>query len=242
MMTLLAYQNCGKPVKFSGQENVKDVGNPDPENPTNPDVPPPNDEDPDDDIIPTCQNSTLYTEVINVSFAPTQDCKWSQDGNLGKKDTYIQARLEEVKDLSIPAGATLCDMEFAFQEQTFEYDDHVILTLNDKILMTTGADMLSLLDADGAGYTYNWEKLKGKRHDVGNTRIYCNGSGSSCSLPQTDIAGKINLDFPKAVIQKIITIAPKSTNQIKLITTGDNDAGDCRHEAVSFQVKAIYHK
>lgn len=240
-MILVAYQNCGKPMQFAGNQSTSDSSYGDGGN-DNDNGGGNNNGEEGPEIIPSCANSTLYTEEIDVYFAPTQDCKWSQGGNLGKKDTFIQARLEEVKNLSIPSGATLCDMEFEFQEQTFEYDDHIILTLNDKILMTTGADILSLLDADGAGYTYNWEKLKGKHHNVGSSRIYCNGANSTCSLPETDVPGKIRLDFPKSIIQKIITIAPKSTNQIKLITTGDNDAGDCRHEAVSFKVKAVYHK
>jgi hypothetical protein len=232
-VTFVAFQNCSKPVSFSSPStSVTPNGDPDPNNPGDPNDP---------DIIPSCATSALQTKIVTVSFPFRQDCAWNQNGNLGRVDRYIQARSEESMDIALPAGSTLCDMEFEFHEQTFEYDDHVILALNNRILMTTAGDALPYLSTDGSGYLYDWSKLVGKSQDVGGTSIYCNGGNSNCSLPQTDVPGTILLNIPKSAIQKIMTMSSQSTHQIKLITTGDNDDHDCRHEAVSFQVKATYH-
>jgi hypothetical protein len=234
-MMLAAYQNCAKPVSFSKPTSISSTGTPD-----DPQNPPPGDPN-DPDVIPSCANSTLKSKIVTVSFPFRQDCDWGHNGNLSTLDHYIRARSEEVALIELPANSVLCDMGFEFQEQTFEYDDHVILALDNRILMTTAGDALKYLQTDGSGYIYDWSRLVGKSQDVGGTNIYCNGANSTCSLPQTDVAGKILLDIPKSTIQNIMTMSSQTTHEIKLITTGDNDLHDCRHEGVSFQVKAIYH-
>ncbi len=226
-VTIISFQNCSKPVSFSSPSLIGTVADSD--------VPAP------DDIIPTCANSTLKTKIIDISYSSINDCKWSNSslGNLGKVNGKMQARHEESVDLAIPAGATLCDMELDFPEQPFTYDDHVILTLNNRIVMNTGSDMHKYLTQDGSGYIYDWSKLVGKTQDVGGTHLYCNG-GSTCSVPNTEQNGRILVDIPKNTIQQIVTMAPQSVNQIKMITTGDDDVGDCNHSAISFQVRATY--
>lgn len=233
-VTILSYQNCAKPVSFSGLTTQSTDGTPD--DPTPPGDTPIGGET---DVIPSCANA-LQTKIITVNFNSINDCKWSQGGNLEKKNGYIQARYEEPVNLDIPSGATLCDLEMDFPEQPFTYDDHVILTLNDRILMNTGSDMHKYLNSDGSGYIYDWSKLAGKSQDVGETKLYCNGN-STCNVPNTEQNGKILIDIPKSTIQQIVTMAPQSVNQIKMITTGDNDAGDCNHTPISFTVKASYH-
>lgn len=247
-MTLVAYQNCAKPVSFSSPSTSEvDSGNPDdPSDPTDPTDPtdPGGPTDPDEpDIIPSCAvSSALKTKIIDVAFNSIDDCKWNNSslGNLGKVNGKIQARHEEPVDLAIPAGAVLCDMELDFPEQSFIYDDHVVLALNNRILMNTGSDMHQYLQSDGSGYIYDWSKLVGKSQDVGGTRLYCNGN-STCNVPSTEQTGKILIDIPKSTIQKIVTMSPQSVNQIKMITTGDDDANDCNHTPISFKVKATYH-
>lgn len=231
MTIVVSFQNCSKPVSFSSPSDEGVVGNPEPENPG---------EEPEDpDIIPTCANSPKQIKIIDINYASTNDCNWNNSGNLSKVNGAIRARHEESVNLSIPAGATLCDMELEFPEQPFTYDDHVILTLNNRIVMNTGSDMHQYLSQDGSGYIYDWSKLVGKTQDVGGTHLYCNG-GSTCSVPNTEQNGQILVDIPKVVIQQIVTMAPQSVNQIKMITTGDDDVGDCNHTPISFKVKASY--
>lgn len=239
--TILSYQNCAKPVSFSGLDNQTSIdgGLVTPGDPSTSIDVPTEPTSPDTNIIPSCANA-LQTKLITVAFNSTNDCNWGKEGNGPKLNGYMQARFEESVDLAIPANATLCDMEMDFPQQSFVYDDHVILTLNNRILMNTGSDMHKYLDVDGSGYIYDWSKLALKSQDVGGTHLYCNG-GSTCNVPNTEQKGQILIDIPKTTIQKIVTMAPQSVNRIKMITTGDNDTGDCNHTPISFTVKASYH-
>lgn len=259
-VTIIAFQNCGKAVNFSSTNDVSGTGGndstgtvstdpvSDDSSAVDTDVPTPEvvdggevTEDNEADVIPSCGTSKLSEQIIDVSFNSSEStCQWNADGNLGKRNKYIQARREEVQNLDLPSGATICDMEFEFVEQTFHYDDHVIMTFNDRILLNTGSDMHKYLNSDGSGYIYDWSKLVGQTHDVGGTNLYCNG-GSTCQIPDTDKTGKILVDIPKSKIQQIMTMAPQSTHQIKMITTGDDDSNDCRHTPVSFKVKVKYY-
>lgn len=244
---MVGYQNCAKPVAFT-QDSLNN-GSGDPDDPVVPDTPDDPHRPDDPDVIETCAGSGLKTKVVDLSFPTRVGCEWDSNGNLGYSDVHIQARSEEAKSIVLPTNSVLCNMEFDFAEQnSFKYDDHIFLTLNNRILMTTAADVFDreYLDSDSSGFIYNWSKLVGKVQDVGGTNVYCNGvtQESDCELPPTNstTGGKFSINIPKSTIQEIMVNTGKTTHELKLITTGDNDPdSDCGHDGVSVRVTITYH-
>jgi hypothetical protein len=50
----------------------------------------------------------------------------------------FSARIERRFDVKIPVDRTVCSMKASSPEQTLEYDDQIILTLNDYVLISSG--------------------------------------------------------------------------------------------------------
>lgn len=195
-----------------------------------------------------CNNSLPASKIVQVNFpAPTQSCAWGVGGNSGKRDSYFQARTEQEVDFVLPPGATICDLDFKFQKQEFYYDDHIILTLNDRILASSynWKDLLSKDQNDLR--VYDWSKIVTKdwNDSAGMEGVFCAGQDqglASCQWPNTQVAGDISMSFDKSIIQKVMaSSAGVSKHVFKFITTGDNDGDiDCWHKAIQFDVTVKY--
>lgn len=292
-VALVAFQNCAKPVSFSSPTSkVGGDGNPDvttptvPTNPTPPAVPETPGDQGDTDIIKDCKTQSLAVKEQTVKFASNRDanspsttlknnvggrCNWGKNDNekyISNVNDTFTARLEETKSIDLPVGAKICDMEFDFKENPyFKYDDHMFISLNDRILMSTAKGIVNgvneqqsigtvngVFQFDGSGYVYNWLKLKNKKYDFGKTDIYCNGSQSTCAMPKTTSGGGLDggnmmLNISKSVIQSIrlMTESSYSGYTLKVITGGDNDNAnhgdgqDCSHEDIELVVKTKYY-
>lgn len=248
-MMLISYQNCSSPVNFSAPSNNSVIGGPYPE-------------DPEQDIDKSCAGS-LYTAEQTIVFESTRDehgykplvgnkggrCDWGNNGNSdfdASINDNFRARIEEVQKINLPARAKVCDMEFDFKENNqFKYDDHMLITLNDRILMSTARaivdgqgnnrhcgvsgypsgqciNITGSFNHDGSGYIYEWNKLRNKSYSFQVTDIYCNSASmSDCQMPETTSGGgidggKMKLNIPKGTIQKIRVMTESSYPQFEL--------------------------
>ncbi|OQW49291.1 MAG: hypothetical protein A4S09_12305 [Proteobacteria bacterium SG_bin7] len=247
---MVNYNNCGSNVQFSPKtelgSNLQD-GNVDPGSP----VPPPP-STPDDDLLvvqKTCMNSTPVVEEITIRYINPENlsCEFGKGDNLPAKDGYFQGHIDQAYNFSLPAGSTLCGMNFEFPTQAMRYDDHVLLTFNDIVISGT-FDFSADFDKKLGMNVYSWAKIRGsswssRKHLEGN---FCEGQKdgkSSCSWPTTDTVGSIQMSFDGSVFQKIMALdTTRKDHSFHLITLGDNDANDCEISPISFKVKVSYVK
>lgn len=200
-------------------------------------------------IAANCMNSTQLIAEAVISFQDPSNlsCNFGQGDNLPARDGYFQGHIDQMQALSLPAGSTLCAMEFQFQNVQMRYDDHFLLTFDNVVIAGTfdfSSELSNLLNLN----LYSWDKIRGTPwHTRTNLEgTFCEGSKlgeSSCSWPRTDTFGPINMTFNNSVFQKIVALDPmRSNHAFNLITIGDNDNGDCEISPISFNVRVSYVK
>jgi hypothetical protein len=205
-----------------------------------------------DVVVKACSANRIKTKVVQVRFAdpqdkadPTKTCEFNKNGNLGPKNDFFQARVEQNVEFDLPAGSKICDMEFTMPEQQMKYDDHLFLVFDDAILGSSYPVEDRMPTRDGI-MTYSWSELGGTGWPRGNFKyVYCLGMEqgySKCVWPETQVEGKMSMQFNPIVFQAITARNLNRTHhQFKLVTTGDNDPqSDCQHEPIAFDALVSY--
>lgn len=194
------------------------------------------------DISDLCNNSGVVQSGKNtVSFASVKECAWNRDGNLGRKDKHYQARMMQSKDMNIPTGAVLCSLDVRSKSDRIHYDDVMLLTINNNVILSSAKDVPGFL---GGGNVPKWdfERVKGKRGDF-NSGEFCLGQNSRCELPGHDKKGSIAVDFEDGVMLDLASeIGYGSQKVMNVITLGDNDKEDCFHSGIELEVQYTYVK
>ncbi len=204
-----------------------------------------------DIVQKTCMNSTPLVMEQSVSFInpENQSCNFGIGDNLPPRDGYFQGHIDQASNFSLPAGATICgvDFEFSANGSTIRYDDHFLLTFNDIVIAGT-FDFSSDLDHLLGMNVYSWDKIRGSPwHSRQNLEgIFCEGAKdgkAACSWPNTDTFGTINMRFDDIVFQKIFATNPnREQHSFHLVSIGDNDSNDCEISPIAFKVKVQYVK
>lgn len=248
-LALFLFQNCGQQVGFNQDVKSAGTGN-DGGSPGGNGNPggggTPGDGDPIDInvINQTCDGGQQQVAIVSVDFPkPNQTCEWGQGGNLDPLNGFFQARIEQQKNLNLPAGAVICDADFNFVQQDFLYDDHFMLTFNNSIIAAS-YDFTSRLNTGSFGLLqYDWTKLAGMNWDSSQEQIFCPqipGFVSSCSFPGHDQQGVINLSYDSAYIRGVMSNGIPENHFFRMVSIGDNDSMDCEHSDVSFNVTVRY--
>ncbi len=245
LTALLSFQNCARvsAVDLAATEKVADLG-----------VVEPPIEDPDVQIVSTeCEKAQLagrlQTVTYNFNFTKqTKTCDWGINGNLSKVNAYVRARDEKYQTVDFDPSQTVCDIKLnnAYQN-SFIYDDNIIITLNKYILAST-TDFSRHFSSRNGLKIYDWSSIIGKDaqnayQDTTPDKQYCLGADSNssfCLFPATETTNKIELNFDKSLIQKVLVNSSLSKVELGVITTGDNDDTDCKHSGLNFDVTVQY--
>ncbi|MGZ6398916.1 MAG: hypothetical protein ACXWRZ_14650 [Bdellovibrio sp.] len=205
------------------------------------------------DLMKSCDEANRlgklrsYTQEITFED-PKQVCDWGINGNADILDGQVRARREQSQSVSIPEGATICNIKMDnVDQQNFYYDDNIILTINEYIIAST-TDFSKYFQATDGYYKYDWSALLFKPAQNGAMdstvdKQYCAGKStgdSECLFPQTQTVGNIQLHIGEKVIQNILGITSPNKLKIDMITTGDNDSTDCQHVPVQFNINVDY--
>lgn len=204
----------------------------------------------DDPVEVTCANGERQQKSLNITFpASTATCPWGVEGNLAAVDAKFQARIEQEQSISLPRDAILCSVQFSFPTQTIKYDDHILLTLGDVVLMgSIDFPTRAKFDKNEDGHPiYSWTKLRGLGFTMNEQNkpdySYCIDGKGTCQVPKTETSGSIRLKIKDETIQSLVESARKKNiaHKFKLITVGDdNSEKDCKHAAITFDVAAEY--
>lgn len=209
---------------------------------------------PVDVLVKGCEDAKARGKVSvfakQVTFEDTgKTCSWGVNGNLSIKNGYVRARTEQLQAVSLPTGATVCNIKMEnIDRQNFRYDDNILLTLNQYILASTTNFSRHFTSSQGY-YKYDWSRLvdKGAQNSATDTTIdkqYCAGGSegfSECYFPKTETVGNIELKFDERVIQSILGITSANSLELGMVTTGDNDSTDCQHVPVRLAIEVEYY-
>jgi hypothetical protein len=182
----------------------------------------------------------LLTQNAALNFAdPGQACAWNQNGNLGKRDQWHQARTEQPISVTLPAGSTLCHVKFSFTKQKFRFDDHFWFTFND-VIMATSIDYRDRFGVTNGLSLFAWPKLVGTEWDKSREKVWCLG-GATCAWPKTDTEGTIQMDFRTGTYYAVTARdRARNVHTFSFVTVGDNDSTDCQHRPVGMTATMSY--
>jgi hypothetical protein len=150
------------------------------------------------------------------------------------------ARVEQEERLALPPGAEICSLAFTFPSRPIRYDDNLLVTANDILLMSSPDYTSSLAEAEPGLFRYDWDAIRGGSVTSYPASPYCIGGSDSCVVPATETIGAFRLKVDDERAQAIAARTP-GTLTFKLVTTGDNNPErDCAHSAITFDVTAAY--
>ena len=211
-----------------------------------------------------CSSEQVRESVIEVMFTERNGCEWGENGNLPKRDYYFQARYEHEETLELPTFSQVCQLTIESKETDFLYDDVFFLTIEDKIIIASDADLVNFFDKEDIHYLWNFEKIKGQfmPAKIIEGDPYClGGLVKSCEVPAHNQRGpvKISMDAQQ-FLELTDQLTPGSSLPMKLIVTGDNNPDpnppppplpfipvdpnpesiDCKNSQLTLEFKFVY--
>lgn len=203
-------------------------------------------------ILQLCGQLSPQTFTEEITFPATSkgQCGWNENNNLSPRDGFLRARVEQTVPLTIPAGGFLCSLNISTKDQqTFVYDDHFLIALNDKVLSSSNQKFIDQLEEKDSLRQYEWDRMHQgmasnyPRKDQWNSRtIYC--AGTSCLLPPTQQSGTLKILISDTVSAQLSSVINQDTKaELKVVTFGDDDGGaDCYHSGFHLTVTGTYVK
>ncbi len=194
------------------------------ENSTNPVVPP---------ITPAaladlCKSTKVQsgTTTIKILANTGAMCPFGKDDNLPETQAILTARISKEHPISLPKNYYVCSMSVDAGAQQMRYDDHLILTLNSNLLVSSTIEANALLTGNNGFKQYNWKQIVGR--SAADSDSFC-GSSVDCEIPRTEQVGRFRFSIkPEANAALFSSLAGKDLS-FNLIMMGDNDiVSDCQ--------------
>lgn len=190
---------------------------------------------------------------IVCEFAP--DDKDIYSGNLSIRDGYLRARYTQLKKLTLPPNAVICDLEMSGPEKSFKYDDIFFLNFNGKVLASNHKSEikkflpreninLSSIEKNLDFFTYDWLKIRNSpfRNEANDFCLGLEENLSLCHWPITEQTGTIKLQFHPEILIRIAASRAINNQEIEMVITGDNNPDvDCYHDRLDLNLKIKYY-
>jgi hypothetical protein len=200
---------------------------------------------PPTDVAEICEHQENVKEVYKqIKFAPpTTSCDWGKNGNLSKLDSFVRARREQIQKLDLTGNNVVCSVEFSLPQQNIEFDDEIFLLFNNYVLAASRNYTYALPKTTQLFY-YDWDAIANQPYQATEVQdYYCLGEAEglgTCVMPYTQTSGALQLKFDDSILQSISARSSLSDHSFGLVTIGDNNASDCIHTGLTFDVTVRY--
>lgn len=194
------------------------------------------------DIPALCATLEQQIKLDKLDFAARKSCDFGENGNLEKKDRYVQARSVESQVIDLPENALICDMSIQSRSSKLHYDDFIFFTLNEQVLIASNEKLLNSLPQIQEQYYWNWDQIRGSKIRDFEAESYCI-SDAQCTIPPHDEVGRFDLELSteSMIFSQIAAKAfDKGAAEFKLITTGDDNNKDCMHSDFELDLQLKY--
>ena len=197
------------------------------------------------EIYTLCSNAgaSLLTSTTNLDFPPTQNCPFGEGDNLSKRQAYYQARVEVARTFNTPADSIICSFQLISKTEDIQYDDVVVITLNDYILATSNKSIYPNSVPPRNISKWSFDNVRGTPMPFETPQSCIGEPESVCKMPGHDRRGGFELSFEGNVLAPLSAqLMGKEEKKLSVITLGDNDEGDCEHTGIEFDVVYTYIK
>jgi hypothetical protein len=191
-----------------------------------------------DGVYPACPEPQPATQLVEIPYlAP--NCPFNQGDNLGLTQGVLAARVEQEVFFSFPEDHLICSIALSGASDDFYYDDHIILTLNDVVLISS-TNVLELFETKNGLPIYSWQAIVGENAGGGGGPA-CLSGATVCQMPGTQQNGEVGLAFDEETSDLLVQTGQGVDHKFTAIVTGDNDpAIDCHHNGLTISVDYTY--
>lgn len=139
----------------------------------------------------------------------------------------MSARIERRFDINVPAGRRVCSLSAQSAQQLVMYDDHVFLTVNNNVILSSTSHVTTLPLASNGFHQYDWEQLRGK---TTANRVFC-AAGVTCQLPPSERTGTFSFQLTAEANARLFNSVLGQGLFFGLVVTGDDNPGsDCQFD------------
>ncbi len=183
----------------------------------------------------------LQTLTRVIKYPEREDCNFGVYPNIGPIANVNTAREISHARLDLPPGK-ICDLEMqSSSREHLQYDDFLILTLAGQIIFASNQDLLLNLQAQQSIYTWNFDRIVGQNITDFDEVPYCLGSIEKCRLPGSEEEGPFTLNLSSRDLAPVaLALVGKSSADLDLIATGDDNDEDCYHSNLELKVTIRY--
>jgi hypothetical protein len=175
---------------------------------------------------------------VNIPDNTGATCPWGSADNLGQKPAKMRARRTINVPVAIPNGIICALNATTAGTSTIFYDDVLILTIENFLIVTNTSLSYFPLNANGF-QEYNWLNVRDGKYLTG-AAASCGANVTSCSMPHSEDTGKITFNI--SMLNKIFGATPRNSINFAATITGDNDpARDCQLRSnIKFNLGVTY--
>ena len=171
---------------------------------------------------------------INGNLTPSTENQYGQNLHsvrLRQVQVYNLSDTEQVCAVKIPLSSALGGVQSSY----IRYEDHLVLTMNDRVIFSTTSEPIWRLQTASDSVIWDWKIIVGTPMEE-QIDLWWMGD-SLVSIPNPGEAGALDLQIDAQALDRLtqIALAERQFN-FTLITLGDNDPDDCQHSGLSFDV------
>ncbi len=198
---------------------------------------------PDTGVPPEPPVSCLeaISDTVSLTFEPRSGCAFSADGNLERRNEFLQARADQARFVSLPDASQVCEIAMASGGARATFDDHLVVLVEDVVLVSGGSGG----SLDGYPFRdrlprFDWEAIRGRPFADRYTDYECLGGGR-CVVPRTEELGSVDVQVDPDTMADIVEALDLTRGfDVRMVTFGDDDNGDCAHTGLSLDVTVRY--
>ena len=206
------------------------------------------------DVGDACATERIETVSIAVQIdGQAGPCPFGVEDNAPPTDAKISGRIEQRFELSLPADAVVCDLDFVYggvgdeDGVPMRYDDQFFFTFGGALLAASDAALVAALPKQGVLPIYDWPAVRGAELNFFDAAVgWCLGETeglSTCEIPTAEVEGALKLDFSQAVINELSYRAiVEDRLDFGFVTMGDNDSTDCSHDPFGFTIAVPFFR
>ena len=178
------------------------------------------------------------TTIELPAIAP--NCPFDMGDNLPEEGGAFSARVEQVVDFTLPDGAQLCAFSLSGSNESFYFDDELMLLMNDVPLISS-VNFASQFEVVDELPRYDWQRIRGMSTDDVGEDATCIDGAVECLIPGTQSNGELSIAFDAPTNVRLANTSDQGAYQFKVVITGDNDPDlDCSHSGLTLQVNYEY--
>jgi hypothetical protein len=164
---------------------------------------------------------------VRISNNTNSRCDWGIGDNFQLQNSIMAARIERSISIPVPNGRSICSFSAQSESQTIRYDDHLILAINNNVLLASTTEVKSLRMANNGYREYAWQNIRGLSSGrKGST--FC-ADGVTCRLPQSEETGTFSFELSQDANRRLFSSLSNEPLTFLLVVTGDDDPEkDCK--------------